>query len=93
MVNFARVCGSVTAAALNKLAEEKSIDMPKVELSSLLLETPPDPKMGDVGIPLFGFAKTFRMGPPQIAAEVLRIIKSDFAKEASEAGEFIAVGP
>lgn len=23
MVNFARVCGSVTAAALNKLAEEK----------------------------------------------------------------------
>ncbi len=93
MVNFARVCGSVTAAALNKLAEEKSIDMPKVELSSLLLETPPDPKMGDVGIPLFGFAKTFRMGPPQIASEVLRIIKSDFAKEAAEAGEFIAVGP
>ena len=38
MVNFARVCGSVTAAALNKLAEEKSIDMPKVELSALLLE-------------------------------------------------------
>ena len=74
MFNFARICGAVTADALNKLAESKNLSVPHIDVSSLLLETPPDPKMGDVGIPLFGFAKTFKQAPAQIAADVLKII-------------------
>ena len=93
MFNFARICGTVTADALNKLAESKNLSVPKIDVSSLLLETPPDPKMGDVGIPLFGFAKTFKQAPAQIAADVLKIINTDFVKEAAQAGTFSAVGP
>ena len=76
MFNFARICGAVTADALNKLAESKNLSVPHIDVSSLLLETPPDLKMGDVGIPFFGFAKTFKQAPAQIAADVLKIIKS-----------------
>ena len=93
MVHFARICGAVTADALNKLAESKNLSVPHIDVSSLLLETPPDPKMGDVGIPLFGFAKTFKQAPAQIAADVLKIINTDFVKEAAQAGTFSAVGP
>ena len=63
------------SAALNQFKKEKNIDAPDVEAASLTLENPPDPKMGDVGIPLFAFAKTFRMGPPQISAGVAQILK------------------
>jgi len=93
MFNFARICGAVTADALNKLAESKNLSVPHIDVSSLLLETPPDPKMGDVGIPLFGFAKTFKQAPAQIAADVLKIINTDFVKEAAQAGTFSAAGP
>jgi len=93
MFNFARICGAVTADALNKLAESKNLSVPHIDVSSLLLETPPDPKMGDVGIPLFGFAKTFKQAPAQIVADVLKIINMDFVKEAAQAGTFSAVGP
>ena len=55
---------AAVCAALNQFKTEKNIDAPDVEAASLTLENPPDPKMGDVGIPLFAFAKTFRMGPP-----------------------------
>jgi len=93
MFNFARICGAVTADALNKLAESKNLSVPHIDVSSLLLETPPDPKMGDVGIPLFGFAKTFKQAPAQIAADVLKIINTDFVKEAAQAGTFSSAGP
>ena len=78
---------------MNKLAESKNLPVPHIDVSSLLLETPPDPKMGDVGIPLFGFAKTFKQAPAQIAADVLKIINTDFVKEAAQAGTFSAAGP
>ncbi|MBR5097387.1 MAG: arginine--tRNA ligase, partial [Treponema sp.] len=67
---------AAVCAALNQFKTEKNIDAPDVEAASLTLENPPDPKMGDVGIPLFAFAKTFRMGPPQISAGVVQIIKA-----------------
>ncbi len=36
-----------------------------------LLETPPDPAMGDYAFPCFRLAKTLRKAPPMIAAELL----------------------
>ncbi len=35
-----------------------------------MLETPPDPKMGDVALPCFRLAKTLRKAPPLIAQEI-----------------------
>lgn len=86
-------CGVIVAKALNIFIKNKSLEVAEVEPASLLLETPPDPKMGDVGIPLFTFAKTFRMGPPMIAAELAKILASDLETESKKIGEFVAVGP
>ena len=36
-----------------------------------MLETPPDPAMGDVALPCFRLAKTFRKAPPLIALELM----------------------
>ena len=80
-------CAAVTACALTKFAKEKNIDL-TVLPSNLTLETPPNPEMGDVGIPMFPFAKSFRMGPPIIAKEVVAHIEKD-----QTVGTFFAVGP
>ena len=87
---------AAVCAALNQFKQEKNIDAPDVDAASLTLENPPDPKMGDVGIPLFAFAKTFRMGPPQISAGVAQILKG--AEEiggvkVSGLGEILNLGP
>ena len=37
-----------------------------------MLETPPNPAMGDFALPCFKLAKTFRKAPPAIAAELAR---------------------
>lgn len=37
---------------------------------SAMLETPPDPKMGDAALPCFKLAKPLRKAPPKIAAEI-----------------------
>jgi arginyl-tRNA synthetase len=79
-------CATITASALRKIAQEKNIDL-NVSSSDLTLETPPNPEMGDVGIPMFPFAKAFRMGPPMIAKEVIAHIEKN-----QTAGTFIAVG-
>ncbi|MBQ7618528.1 MAG: arginine--tRNA ligase, partial [Treponema sp.] len=83
-------------AALNQFKKEKNIDAPDVEAASLTLENPPDPKMGDVGVPLFAFAKTFRMGPPQISAGVAQILKGADeigGVKVAGLGEILNLGP
>ncbi len=79
------------AAALEGMRKEKSIDVPAIGMSAVSAETPPDPAMGDVGFPMFAFAKAFRMGPPQIAAEVVRRLAEDTSTAAL--GTVKQVGP
>lgn len=93
MADLRTQCGIVAAEAINIFIKNKGLDVPAVEASGLLLETPPNPEMGDVGIPMFTFAKTLRMAPPMIAAEVVKIINSELAAKAAEAGTFLNVGP
>ncbi|OJF76226.1 MAG: arginine--tRNA ligase [Treponema sp. CETP13] len=76
----------LTAKALTEFAKTKNIDL-SIEASDLTLETPPKTEMGDLGIPMFPFAKDFRMGPPAISKEVVSLIKP------TNIGTFIAVGP
>ncbi|MDR2417967.1 MAG: arginine--tRNA ligase [Treponema sp.] len=76
------------AAALNGLLQDAD-GMP-IEASAVIAETPPKPEMGDVGFPMFGFAKRLRKGPPQIAQALA-------AKLAEQTGQvcaaFTAEGP
>ncbi|MBQ1672180.1 MAG: arginine--tRNA ligase, partial [Treponema sp.] len=62
------------------------------DTSSLVrVENPPKPEMGDLGVPLFPFAKAFRMAPPAIAAEVAKIVNA--SNGVKELGTVAAVGP
>lgn len=86
---------AAVSAALNQFKTEKNIAADSIDGAALVLENPPDPKMGDVGIPLFPFAKAFRMGPPQIAAAVVKILKDSpnvGGVETAALGEVIAAG-
>ncbi|ULQ60494.1 arginine--tRNA ligase [Brucepastera parasyntrophica] len=65
------------ASALNTIKNSKNIDGEKITAAEITAETPPNPAMGDIGFPMFQFAKMFRMGPPVIAAETVKLLQSD----------------
>ena len=53
------------AAALNDLLHDAGLMT--TEASAVIAETPPKPEMGDLGFPMFSFAKLLRKAPSQIA--------------------------
>ncbi len=67
------------------LAKELKLDRQKV-LS--ILETPPDPKMGDLAFPCFELAKIKKKAPPVIAIELAQTLKFP-----SEIERVAATGP
>ncbi|MDR3303045.1 MAG: arginine--tRNA ligase, partial [Treponema sp.] len=77
--------------ALNTLLAEAGTDA-HVMAADLIAETPPRPEMGDVGFPMFGFAKLLRKGPPQIAQAVAAKLAPAFGHDDS-AGSITAEGP
>lgn len=82
--------GKVTEA-LNKLRISMNEDCPGITEEEVPLENPPDPGMGDLGFPMFMFAKKFRKGPPVIAREVAEILSGDV--ELAEYGRVQSQGP
>lgn len=55
-----------------------------------MLETPPDPKMGDAALPCFRLAKELRKAPPVIAQELAeKIAPPDFVSEIQVAGGYL----
>ena len=79
------------ARALNILKNNKAIDASEIQADLITAETPPDPAMGDIGFPMFAFARIFRMAPPAIAAEMVSVLESD--PDAAAAGTMKQVGP
>ena len=78
---------AIVADAVNAFIKEKGLEVSQISFDSLQVVTPPNPEMGDLGVPMFVFAKSFRMAPPQIASGVVALITD------KSLGEFIAVGP
>ena len=66
---------------------EKGLEMEASLLEKLVVQNAPNPEMGDLGCPMFIFAKAARMAPPQIAAGVAEKITD------SSLGKVLAVGP
>ena len=80
------------AGALNALLAESGLEG-TIRSAQVIAETPPKPDMGDLGFPMFGFAKLFRKGPSQIAqAAVLALGKIPPPEGAGVRGE-AAEGP
>lgn len=81
----------VVCKALNDFIEIKGGS--SVDEEKIVVQTTPNPEMGDLGVPVFVFAKTLHMAPPQISAEIVKIIKEKYSDYAKNCGEFTAVGP
>ncbi|GED66411.1 arginine--tRNA ligase [Brevibacillus reuszeri] len=54
-----------------------------------MLETPPNPAMGDIAFPCFQLAKALRKAPPMIAAELAGQITGSPLKEATAVGPYV----
>ena len=55
-----------------------------------MLETPPNPELGDLAFPCFQLAKTLRKAPPAIAAELAeRFMPPAFVEKVSAAGPYL----
>ena len=76
------------ADAVNEIIEEKKIDAPKTEAEKIVVQDSPNPEMGDIGSPMFMFAKSLHLAPQAIAQEV-----ASKAAGKSSIGEVLAVGP
>lgn len=76
------------ADALNEIIEEKNLDAPKTEAEKIVVQDSPNPEMGDIGSPMFMFAKSLHLAPQAIAQEA-----ASKAAGKSSIGEVLAVGP
>lgn len=90
MADFKEQCRNIVVQKLNIFAEESGIES-KIIPDSLVVEIPPEPELGDLGIPMFPFAKIFKSAPAVIAAKIAGMLQADDA--ARSVGDFAAVGP
>ena len=82
---------ALVCKALTQYKKEKGIEG-DMNFDAVRVETPPKPEMGDIGVPLFAFAKAFRMAPPVIAKDVASIILASLS-DAKAFTSVAAVGP
>ncbi|MDR2211293.1 MAG: arginine--tRNA ligase [Spirochaetaceae bacterium] len=71
MVDFQTPWKRRIAGILNLLLEESGSSQ-RLGPGEITLELPPRPEMGDLGFPMFGYAKLLRRAPPAIAGLVVQ---------------------
>ena len=89
-------CRAVVCAALNQFKKDKGLAGDEIQPESIAVENPPKPELGDIGMPMFPFAKLFHMAPPAIAQSVAEIIAGSTelaGVTVSSLGTFVQVGP
>lgn len=73
--------------AVNLFIKQKGLEAQEISENSIVVQSAPNPEMGDLGCPMFAFAKSFKMAPAQIAQEVASLC------EKSSLGQILSVGP
>jgi len=73
--------------ALNNIKPE-TVD--NLLVDDVLIETPPKEELGDIAVPLFPFARMFKMSPNKIAELLLEVLSSNF--ELQKCARFETVG-
>jgi arginyl-tRNA synthetase len=69
MYDFKEIWKTRIAGTLQELLREAGLEG-NVNPAAVIAEIPPKPELGDLGFPMFGFAKLLRMPPPRIAQAV-----------------------
>ncbi len=82
---------ALVARELTAFQNEKLPGSGAIGPESISAENPPDPAMGDIGFPMFAFAKALRLGPPQIASEIAKRLSA--SPETASLGTVKQVGP
>ena len=77
----------IVTKAVVDFCKEKGAEIGQDMLDKIVIQNAPNPEMGDLGAPMFVFAKALRMAPPMIASGVVEHIKD------CSLGEVLAVGP
>lgn len=91
MIELKNKWRTAVAQALNDLLIELKLETTEISVEQVSMEKPPKAELGDVGFPLFPFAKIFKMGPPVLANRVVQILNEK--KELSVFGSAFVVGP
>ena len=78
------------AKELNALLAEEGITE-KISPEDLTAELPPKPEMGDIGFPMFAYAKMLRKGPPQIAAMLAGRLSDKGSGTAAAEGPYVNI--
>lgn len=73
--------------AIKCVYSNKNIELEQNLLEKIVVQSAPNPDMGDLGAPMFIFSKSLKIPPVQIASEVVSFIND------STLGQFLAVGP
>jgi len=79
------------SGVINTLLTDAGINE-KTTPSQIIAEDPPNPELGDIGFPMFGFSKILKKGPPQIAQIVSEKLTKILEDERS-AAKVQAQGP
>jgi arginyl-tRNA synthetase len=78
------------AGALNTMLHESG-NSGSIDVSQVIAEIPPKPELGDIGFPMFSFAKMLRKGPAQIAQGLMEKLAQDTS--GGVGGSVTAEGP
>jgi arginyl-tRNA synthetase len=81
----------IIAKAIAEYAREKSVQAAMPGADAVVLERPPKPELGDLGFPMFPYAKLLRAAPAQVAQALAAIVARD--PEAAALGRAAAEGP
>lgn len=91
MIEIKAAWKRIIATALKTYAKEKGSPTASIEADSVVVERPPKPELGDLGFPMFPFAKLLRAAPAQVAQAVAALVAKD--AETASLGSAVAEGP
>lgn len=63
----------------------RDLDVPEELIAQVSLQTPPQPEMGDRGLPCFSLARHFRKAPPMIAQDLVEAMRNLIATSHQDA--------
>jgi len=99
MTDIKRLWKERVHQALREMAASCGLDAAAICLDAIVVEFPPKPELGDIGFPMFGYAKLMKKSPAAIASELERLLgaeKDGFSGRSGSTGESgtaKAVGP
>ncbi len=90
MEQYRRIWKERVEEALSAVAEEEGHT---IDRDAVAAETPPSSELGDIGFPMFPFARVFRTSPQNIAGKVAERIADRYASASQAPGTVTQEGP